>query len=94
MNGMTIPLLAVNGYLRRPVASLSSLCNDITLNSQEEVDNFQAIPGPCVRVMQNLVIAGEDIVGFNGLSDLTAVLGDLKIDRNPSLINIDGLVIN
>jgi hypothetical protein len=64
---------------------------EIELTSQLEVDQFQANHGPCNRVLQNLVIRGEDIVNFDGLLELTAVLGDLKIENNPSLKTIDGL---
>jgi len=66
--------------------------SEIELTSQLEVDQFQVNHGPCDRVLQNLFITGEDIVNFDGLSDLTAVLGDLKIENNPSLKTIDGLV--
>ena len=64
--------------------------NDITLNSQSEVDQFQAIHGPCDRVVQDLLIEGDDITALNGLTELTAVFGELIIEGNPSLINIDG----
>jgi len=64
--------------------------NDITLNSQSEVDQFQANHGPCDRVVQDLFIAGEDITALSGLTELTAISGDLRIENNPSLINIEG----
>jgi hypothetical protein len=80
--------------LTLPVLAFAQDCtpSGIELTSQLEVDQFQANHGPCDRVSQNLVIRGEDITNFDGLSDLTSVLGDLVIDHNPSLITIDGLV--
>jgi hypothetical protein len=79
--------------LTLPALAFAQDCTppEIELTSQLEVDQFQANHGPCDRVSQNLVITGEDIVSFDGLSDLTAVLGDLKIGGNSSLITIDGL---
>jgi hypothetical protein len=79
--------------LTLPALAFAQDCTprEIELTSQLEVDQFQANHGPCDRVSQNLVITGEDIVRLNGLSDLTAVLGELKIDYNSSLITIDGL---
>jgi hypothetical protein len=79
--------------LTLPALAFAQDCTplEIELTSQLEVDQFQANHGPCDRVSQNLVITGEDIVSFDGLSNLTTVLGDLKIDGNSSLIAIDGL---
>jgi hypothetical protein len=64
---------------------------EIELTSQLEVDQFQSNHGPCERVLQNLIIRGDDIVTLDGLSDLSAVLGDMKIENNPSLEMLDGL---
>lgn len=74
-----------------PASAQDCTPDNIALSSQLEVDQFQVNHGPCDRVLQNLVITGEGIVNLDELSDLTAVLGDLKIDHNSSLITIDGL---
>jgi len=79
--------------LTLPALAFAQDCTpqEIELTSQLEVDQFQANHGPCDRVLTNLVIRGEDTVNFGGLLDLTSVLGDLRIEHNPSLKTIDGL---
>ena len=61
----------------------------ITLNSQEEVDNFQLNHGPCDRAAA-LNIEGSDITNLDGLSALTEV-GTLEIQFNGALTNVNGL---
>lgn len=66
------------------------------LESQEDVDNFQADYGPsgggvCDRAKNGLQISGPDITNLDGLSDIVIVEGDLWIRENPLLTNIDGL---
>ena len=62
---------------------------DIELQSQAEVDAFQANHGPCDRAT-NLVIQGADIVNFDGLAGLVSVSGRLDFFGNAQLTNIDG----
>lgn len=62
----------------------------IELNSQQEVDNFQADHGPCDRA-DSIQIEGPEIVNLDGLSALTSVAGVLYIQENPVLNNVDGL---
>ena len=64
--------------------------DDIVLDSQADVDNFQANHGPCDTVDGRLTIDGDDIVNLGGLAALDEV-GDLIITNNPLLINIDDL---
>ena len=64
--------------------------NDISLNGQVEVDNFQANHGPCDR-LQNLSIQGADITNLAGLSALTTVTGELGIQDNVALTSLGGL---
>jgi len=64
--------------------------NDIVLNSQSAINNFQVDHGPCDHVDGRLTIAGNDIANLAGLSDLVSV-DDLVITNNPTLPNVDGL---
>ncbi len=64
---------------------------DITLSSQLEVDNFQALHGPCDTI-GTLSVRGEDITSLAGLSGLVKVAGGLlDISGNKTLENLDGL---
>jgi len=74
-----------------PVYAQDCTPDDITLSSQADIDNFQANHGSCDRVVQDLTIEGNDILNLDGLSALTSMGGDLKIERNSGLINLDGL---
>jgi hypothetical protein len=65
--------------------------NTITLNSQTEVDNFQANNGPCDHVVTDLFIQGSDIQNLAGLSALTSIGGTLTIQLSNSLTNLNGL---
>ncbi len=58
---------------------------DVTLVNQAEVDAFE-----CPIVNGDLVIAGEDIVNLDGLSELQSVGGRLSIGNNPLLHKING----
>lgn len=67
----------------------------ITLNTQSDVDNFQANfgnGGICDTVNGTLRTGYDtDITNLDGLSALKAVSGDLWIYENPHLADIDGL---
>jgi hypothetical protein len=63
---------------------------DITLNSQADVDSFQANHGPCDTVTGELKIEGDDISSLAGLSELTEVW-HLNIWNNPQLGSLEGL---
>lgn len=75
-----------------PLALVGQNCNpaDIILNSQADVDNFQATYGPCTTVTGNLTIAGP--TNLDGLTGLTSVSGNLSFEIGGILTNIDGLV--
>jgi hypothetical protein len=64
--------------------------DDIVLDSQSDVTNFQANHGPCDNVDGRLTISGGNIVNLGGLSGLDSVR-DLVIVNNPLLTNVDGL---
>jgi len=63
---------------------------DITLNSQAEVDSFQANHGPCDR-LRNIHVQGADITNLDGLSALITVNGELWIQDSALLTNVGGL---
>jgi len=66
--------------------------DDITLNSQTEVDEFQTNHGPdCDTIVGNLRVGGNDITNLIGLFGLTQVGNDLSIYYNSALTNLDGL---
>ena len=66
---------------------------NIELNTQAQVDSFQATYGSgvtCDTVSGNLHIEGDDIVDLTSLGDVVSV-GGLFLLRNPLLTNLDGL---
>jgi hypothetical protein len=63
---------------------------NIELNTQAQVDSFQATYGPCDTASGNLVITGDDIVDLTPLADLVSV-GGLFVQGNPLLTDLDGL---
>ena len=68
-------------------------CNsaDISLTSQDQVNNFETTYGPCDHVTGDLTIEGADISHLDGLMALIGVAGTLNIKNNPALENINGL---
>ena len=65
----------------------------IELNTQAQVDSFQATYGSgvtCDTVSGKLHIEGDDIVDLTPLGDVVSV-GGLFLLRNPLLTNLDGL---
>jgi hypothetical protein len=87
---LTIQLLLMMIF-SAPALAQDCTPNDITLNSQEEVDNFQANHGPCDSVVNELTIDGDDILILDGLSSLTSVNGRLSIWDSDALTNLNGL---
>ena len=75
-----------------PVIAFAQDCapGNITLTSQQAVDNFQVNHGPCDTVTGTLVISGADIVNVDGLSALIQV-NSLRVEFNPVLLEVDGL---
>jgi hypothetical protein len=63
----------------------------ITLNTQEQIDNFQTnFPG-CTAIEGNVLIQGGSITNLNGLSVLISIEGSLNIQSNNTLTNLAGL---
>jgi hypothetical protein len=67
---------------------------DITLSTQQQVDNFQATyggGGVCDTVTATLWVEGGDINNLDGVANLISVGGALYIYNNAALSNLDGL---
>ena len=74
---------------------------DITLETQSQINDFQAeyaprTGGPCTRVGGNLRIEDDNdgidpITSLSGLGDLTFVVGGLSVRGNGNLMSLDGL---
>jgi hypothetical protein len=63
---------------------------DITLNTQEEIDNFSQNYPDLIEVIGDLTITGNDIQNLSGLIQIK-VVGGLKIISCSSLLNLNGL---
>jgi hypothetical protein len=64
---------------------------DISISTQQSVDNFQLDHGPCDLVTGNLSVVGNDITNLGGLTQLTAIDGQLFISDSPALSSVLGL---
>lgn len=72
------------------------LLPDITITSQSQIDNFQALYGPCDRIQTDLTVQDDndgidDIIDLDGLSGVTRLAGEIVIKDNNNLFNMDGL---
>ena len=77
-------LLAV-AFLAMPIDVDGQCSGNITLSTQEAVDDFN-----CALFEGNLTISGAEITNLNGLSELQEVTGALVI-QNTGLANFNGL---
>ncbi len=59
--------------------------------SQSYIDNFHLGFPNCTVIEEYAIIHGEDITNLNGLSQLTNVNGDIRIEGNPLLTSLNGL---
>ena len=60
---------------------------DATLSSQADVDAFN-----CTELVGNLTISGSDITNLNNLASLRKVSGVIRVENNPHLTTLDGLL--
>src|SRR5690606_26677244 len=67
------------------------LAGNVSLTSQEQIDDFATNYPNCTEVSGNLTIQGANITDLTPLSNLTSVGGYLRISSNSNLINLDGL---
>ncbi len=77
--------------LSAPALAQNCMPADISLASQQSVNDFQQDYGPCDVVTGDLSIVGNDISNLDGLSGLAAVDGNLFISDSPLLASITGL---
>ncbi len=61
----------------------------IELNSQADVDNFVLDYPGCTEILDDLIIDGNDIINFKGMSGITSVGRNLRV-RNTQVINFQG----
>ncbi len=66
--------------------------DDITITTQEEIDNFPTNHPYCSYIGGDVEIDGDDIINVDGLSILTSIGGYLDISDNPNLTSLTGLV--
>jgi hypothetical protein len=75
-----------------PLLAVNCSSANINLDTQTEVDSFQADYGPCDTVTGSLNILSNGVVtNLNGLSALTNIGGDLGVAGNSALTNVNGL---
>jgi len=75
-----------------PFNLYAAACSQTTieLNTQAQVDSFQATYGSCDAVSGSLFITGDDIADLTPLADLVSV-GGLYVQGNPLLTDLNGL---
>lgn len=78
------------GSLLISLTAFGQCDQDITLSSQEDVDNFM-VDYNCTEIGGDLTIDGGDIVDLSSLSAIISIMGNLVIINNAALTNIDGL---
>lgn len=61
------------------------------LFTQSDIDNFQINYPNCTQIEGNVTIHGNNISNLNGLSEITAIDGDLLINNNDILQELTGL---
>jgi len=79
-----------------PLASYLQSClpNGLTLSTQQQIDDFSAMYPSCTEIGGDLIIissAINAISSLEGLSQLTAINGDLRMADNSLLLNLSGL---
>jgi subtilisin-like proprotein convertase family protein len=90
-----IYFLGVGGFSWAEDCQLEQSTQTI-LDSQDEIDNFQSLYGPCDSVPGRLFIGGYNgeapgIFDLDGLNGLIAIEGELAIYRAPDLSSFGGL---
>ena len=68
------------------ISSAQVIEGDVSLRTQAEVNSFA---GTSIR--SNLTIQGTDIIDLTPLSALDSVGGNVSVDHNDALTNLDGL---
>ena len=85
MNRLSLLVLAFGSVLIATAANAQIYTGNLSLNSQEQVDEFAYS-----EVTGSLTISGSDIVDLSALSPLTRVGGYLSISDNTALTQVNG----
>ncbi len=72
-------------------ALCACLPDGIILDSQLRIDQFAMQYAGCSSIEGDLIVRGNDITNLDGLSNLTSIVGDLKVWESPNLASIAGL---
>lgn len=83
--------LAVLWFVCFDLQAVDCVPDDIALESQQQVDDFQLLYGPCESVVDDLRIRGEDIADLDGLTAVTRIGGEFAASFNPQLTDIGGV---
>jgi hypothetical protein len=87
---LSLALVSISFSL--PLMAVDCSPDDITLSSQSDVDNFQADHGPgCDTVVGELLITLGEMTNLDGLSGLTTVGRNLRIELVSDLTDLSGL---
>lgn len=90
----SILLMAFSGMSTLFTYSQSCLPTGITISTQQQIDDFATTYPSCTQIDGNLIIISsilDPIYSLAGLSQLTAVNGDLRIAENNQLLSLTGL---
>jgi uncharacterized repeat protein (TIGR01451 family) len=74
-----------------PVFSQDCLPNGINFNTQQEIDDFGINYPGCMHILGDVNIDETNISNLDGLENITAISGLLRIYDNADLISISGL---
>ena len=90
-----LPTIILSLILPFTVLSQSCLPEGITFTTQTQIDSFQVNNPNCTEVEGDVGIQGDNITNLDGLSVLTAIVGNLNIGYidggNPALTSLTGL---
>ncbi|MDX2416322.1 MAG: hypothetical protein QNK19_02560 [Xanthomonadales bacterium] len=88
---ITIFVLSLNVTEVQAQICTSGVDGEVTLSSQQQVNDFQANYGPCTVMGEGLSISGPDISDLTPLSELVEAQYWLSIRDNPQLASLQGL---
>jgi len=78
-------------FAQSTVIAQPCLPDGIVFSSQAEIDNFQTNHPDCTEIEGDVEINGDNITNLTGLSMVTSIGGDLRINDNDALTNLTGL---
>ncbi len=84
------PILSILLFLVSHTGLAAQCPNVITLNSQEQINDFTFSFENCNEFSGQMIISGSDITDLDGLSSILAIYGSLEI-RNTRIKNVDAL---